>query len=57
MLSRFSHALYQGLSLIAGISVASTDYVPVKYKPLAIGIISLAQGIVALVHHEKDAPK
>ncbi len=53
MLSRISHALYQGLSLIAGVSVASADSVPTKYKPLILGIIMLAQGIVAVVHHQK----
>jgi hypothetical protein len=50
-LSKFGHLIFQGVMFVAQAGAAYSDFIPAKYKPLAAGVIALAQGIVALTHH------
>jgi hypothetical protein len=50
-LTKFGHLIFQGVATVAQVGNAYLDFVPAKYKPLVGGVIGLAQGIVALSHH------
>lgn len=54
-LSKFGHLLFQGVASLASVSAAYFDFVPAKYKPLVIAVVTLAQAIVALAHHGKPS--
>jgi hypothetical protein len=46
-----THVIVQVLLMVVSIGTMISGQVPVKYQPLIVGLVSLAQGVIAWINH------
>jgi hypothetical protein len=46
-----THIIVQVLLMVVSIGTMVTGQVPAKYQPLIVGMVSLAQGVIAWINH------
>jgi hypothetical protein len=46
-----THVIVQVLLMVVSIGTMVTGQVPTKYQPLIVGVVSLAQGVIAWINH------